>query len=382
MGSYNVSCGISRISLSPGMKATLFLLKAREESDILDRGAYLVSNEGPMLNYEPVAFPIHGKYDDYGRIGDIEYDENVMQLEKFYGESIEKICGRACYGDNNDDDEADEAGDGNGKQESKNKFPAPVAAMFVCREIYDEFSKSSLSEYGEKENAFNGGYNVSLFILEQLGFVKQEKELPYPERYKYQLLHPKLPTVTGWSDGSYCEFVIEGVNDRERHIYSLAHFEKMLKKHNLPILEELDQFRKMALQKMALMEHKHKYAKLKKLEDSMLASLEKAEQTDDVKERIKDIKELGMSMIPRDLRFSNDQFSPNYMMAIYPNLVTDTVFDDAYVKLKTFTFNMYVLNAIFAPTWNGVQFGAYKHIKRLTAVMNKIADKRLKERSE
>lgn len=367
MGSFNVSCGVSRISLSPGMKATLFLLKATEKSNSLARGAYLVSNEGPMIDYEPVAFPIHGEYDDYGRIGEIERDANVIQLEKFYGESIETICKRACYG----------------KKVSDEKFSAPVAAMFVCREIYDEFSKSSLNEYGEKENAFNDGYNVSLFILEQLGFVKQDKELPEPARYKYQLLHPKLPTVTGWSDGSYCEFVIEGVNDRERNIYSLAHFEKMLKKHNLPILEELDQFRKIPFQKMALMEAKNKYVKFTKMEDSIIESLEKSEDKNHGDfELIQRLKERRIYSCPRELRFSYDQFSPNYMLEIYPNLVTETVFDDAYVKLKTFTANMYLLNATFAPTWNGVQFGAYKHIKKLTAIMNKIADKRLKEIQE
>ena len=51
----------------------------------------ICSNDGAQAFFSPFGFPIHGRYDDYGHICDINRDKNVEQLEEFFGVSIEDI---------------------------------------------------------------------------------------------------------------------------------------------------------------------------------------------------------------------------------------------------------------------------------------------------
>lgn len=101
MGSYNVSCGISGISIRCGMRTKLILLLPHRYNSIihgqkpgmvvLEPTISHVSNEGAFAYYVPFCLPIEGEYDDYGSLKNIKKDTNVETLEKFFGITIDNI---------------------------------------------------------------------------------------------------------------------------------------------------------------------------------------------------------------------------------------------------------------------------------------------------
>lgn len=73
MGSFNVACGLSHVSISPGDRAWILLLaphryqsKQADNSVTIGPEAYLVSNDGAQGLYEVQGIPILATYDDYG----------------------------------------------------------------------------------------------------------------------------------------------------------------------------------------------------------------------------------------------------------------------------------------------------------------------------
>lgn len=93
MGSFNVSCSISNLSITPGTRCALIpLIRNKYHYPGPDRiGSMFVSDSMPAHFFYPFSFPIFGKYDDYGRIRDVERNQTVETLEKFFGVTIEQL---------------------------------------------------------------------------------------------------------------------------------------------------------------------------------------------------------------------------------------------------------------------------------------------------
>ncbi len=101
MGCFDVSCGISGMSIHSGDKAKLLLLIPKNshphyldliKSNVeLEPQTNLVSCEGPMALYQPFCLPITGKYNDYGSLENIVKDATVKSLEKYFELPIEQI---------------------------------------------------------------------------------------------------------------------------------------------------------------------------------------------------------------------------------------------------------------------------------------------------
>lgn len=97
MGSFNVSCFLSSLSISPAEKVSLFpIVKANKTNNIY---SYDTQNF-----YIPYLLPIEGTYDDYGNLADIVSNKNTRLLEKYFGLPIQEIsdlitCGRKNYWD-------------------------------------------------------------------------------------------------------------------------------------------------------------------------------------------------------------------------------------------------------------------------------------------
>lgn len=144
MGSFDVACSVSRITINPGMPVAYFPLE-------LYKYAYDPRAENntliyPWCYYVPVSLPIFGEYYDYGYIDQIEENASTKVIEKHFGRSIKGVCG----------------GDG--------QLPCP--GMFVHRDIYqamvdnqvdcwgktklvdgDEYGKPSRAKLGARYNA-------------------------------------------------------------------------------------------------------------------------------------------------------------------------------------------------------------------------------------
>ncbi len=91
MGSWNVSCMVTGLSIGPCDKVAFIPLKAQKEKQLLAKGEVLYGLFYPTEYFAPATYPIFGTYDDYGGVEDIERDENVLYLEKKFNMKIENI---------------------------------------------------------------------------------------------------------------------------------------------------------------------------------------------------------------------------------------------------------------------------------------------------
>lgn len=90
MGSFFTTCSISHSTITEQQKTTVQLLVPTSKYTSLDKGM-IVSNDGSMAYFTPFGFPIHGEYNDYGRIAKYERDQNIDKLEEYFNLSIEDI---------------------------------------------------------------------------------------------------------------------------------------------------------------------------------------------------------------------------------------------------------------------------------------------------
>lgn len=102
MGSFNVACSISHLSIGPGEKC-YFIPLIRNKYGSIDEQSNLISNEGPSYFFWPFCFPIEGEYNDYGGIENIVHNSNTKVIEEFVGITIEQLVscltGRRGFGD-------------------------------------------------------------------------------------------------------------------------------------------------------------------------------------------------------------------------------------------------------------------------------------------
>jgi len=95
MGHFSMSCHLSGLPITGSTPACLILLKPSGMAKYVhpknEYGTtHYISNEGTRVFYDPFAFPIRGKYDDYGGL-EVEADENTAILEKYFGLPIQDI---------------------------------------------------------------------------------------------------------------------------------------------------------------------------------------------------------------------------------------------------------------------------------------------------
>lgn len=89
MGCFNVSCGISKITIKEGERAFLLPLERNCMTNEFSTSQFLYPND----IYNPFCFPIEGIYNDYGSLEKIKHNENTKILEKFLDISIEDFVG-------------------------------------------------------------------------------------------------------------------------------------------------------------------------------------------------------------------------------------------------------------------------------------------------
>lgn len=81
MGSFNVACSISNLSLNCGDPAVYIPLEVHEYPGGIGDGDHTLIY--PHCFYSPVTLPLFGKYDDYGRL-DLEEDDNLNLVIDFF----------------------------------------------------------------------------------------------------------------------------------------------------------------------------------------------------------------------------------------------------------------------------------------------------------
>jgi len=115
MGSFNVACSISHISINDGMKCCFIPLIKAEYEHFSSMLCY------PSDMFSPYSLPIFGEYNDYGLLTNITRDANVNALEKYLELPIEDIIEGIIRS--------------SGKMEDKN-----LRGMYVLTDIYKQMA--------------------------------------------------------------------------------------------------------------------------------------------------------------------------------------------------------------------------------------------------
>ena len=84
MGSFNISCAVSHLSISSGDECVFIPLRpVRWRVDKHRLGGFICSNNGSCAIYRPATFPIYGKYNDYGQLIDVEENVTTRALKQY-----------------------------------------------------------------------------------------------------------------------------------------------------------------------------------------------------------------------------------------------------------------------------------------------------------
>ena len=156
MGCFNVSCGLSHTSIGHNERAGLILLLPNDYSSmsrcidgnlVISPGSNLISNEGAFTLYRACAFPIWGKYNDYGRLEDIQEDNNTKALETYFGTSIGVIEGTVAIGASHMEEYLKSV------PKDKLKILKSLSGMWVSRRVYESMSKICRERTNEFDEA-------------------------------------------------------------------------------------------------------------------------------------------------------------------------------------------------------------------------------------
>lgn len=102
MGSFNVACSISNLSIRSGMKTRFYPLVPNSmttyrphvsDPHVLHPTSYLIYSN---CLFNPFCLPILGEYNDYGTLENIVEDANTRIIEKYFGITIEQFVRCVC----------------------------------------------------------------------------------------------------------------------------------------------------------------------------------------------------------------------------------------------------------------------------------------------
>lgn len=220
MGSFNVACSASHISINAGDPCLILPLKKQKYSANLN-SSMIVTNEGACGFFVPFCLPIVGTYDDCGNIDNIQESVTTRRLETIVGD-IE-----AWLNDVND------AMIGRYKSEMPDVHPD--AMMFIHGDIYDFMT------HPDSENNMLDGSFGPFYALSELGFVRGDKikseDIVNPNdshgisRYKNPWFHPSSEHFAICSDSEYFITLGERTKDgwisHNHYLYTLREFAKI-----------------------------------------------------------------------------------------------------------------------------------------------------------
>jgi len=152
MGSFNVACSISNISLGPSDEIVFIPLVIKHYNLGNKYSTWKVPSQYiiyPDDFFAPLCLPIRGKYDDYGGIEEVIKDDNVVCIEKFLG------------------------------------FPAEEIPEHIARRgVYDYFSATAkrflpaIAELSNYETTLDERF-LEIFNFKYIGFIGEEKIYEY-----------------------------------------------------------------------------------------------------------------------------------------------------------------------------------------------------------
>jgi hypothetical protein len=368
MGDFNVSCGVSMMSIGGGDRCAFIPLTKTKHSDDIHAGAYYVSNDGPIGRFHPIALPIFGDYNSYGTLENITEDCNTKAIEKFYGCSVLDFVQHMCSSHHSD-------------IKNNDKVPKQPFGMFVKREVYDALAKKPMGEWGEKETCFKD-VDLCSFVLRYLGFVEDTSvERNTKERYNRPFKHEKIPNMIVWSDGTRNRFQVGDDTKMHPYIFHPDDLLKFLVDNKMYVMQDkFDALKK--LRPGELWYDKDCEKLLKRIEsDKAMATMNPDEP--DAKKMLTIARAMADMSDEfnglRFLKFGNWSTSSKHLRDLYGELLKDSEFRKQMIDYKTFEVQLYHVNTPLMPSWCGIQYGNHKATLRLAKLTQKLCEAKIKQ---
>jgi hypothetical protein len=314
MGSFNVSCGFSNVSIDWGDRTTLFVMRPKGSFNPYHNTTNIVTNHGCHGLMLPLLLPIHGTYADYGVIDDIEETVYTKYLEKRMGMSIEEIAESVARGEDADN--------------NLHNILDPCAGMFVLTHFFDNARDIVVNKL--KMNVEDEA-DVSAKLLKRLGFKEKGLSEDKKERYNRRFEHPEVSKAYVMSDGTWVRLFEEG---REDPYQSLYHPNTFAAKW-LEVTGHALDLGKMKVESL-----------WKNIGKSWHESLKRREDMDSI-----------------DLLDFYDRYG-NYFGKAFTEIHRDLLISDNYIAIEDaledysiFSYLMGATNRMYRPSHNGHQFG-------------------------
>lgn len=175
MGSFNVACSVSNLSINCGDKVKFIPLLPNNfhgnESHLVGVQHFLIY---PNCYFNPLCLPISGVYNDYGSIDEILIDDNVKAIEKKFNMNINDFIESITFGN---------------KKKDKDNLLENVSGMFILESVYDKLVDYNLKE----KNSKLAGYLTEEIAI-SFGFRKVSNE----EQFLFDSYHPNLYRKEGF----------------------------------------------------------------------------------------------------------------------------------------------------------------------------------------
>lgn len=383
MGSFNVCCSISNLSINGGDKVKFIPLKSKSGKDV----AYIKES---MLMYSscffnPALLPVTGYYNEYGRVVDIERDDNVLAIEKYYKRPIEEIL--------NDITEYDGSSEFGG--------------MFVLDKVYNK-----LVEFNLTNKTLFDSY-VKEEALDIFGFreIKKEeqffrhphyKKLFRNDKYEYDLFvgdygamllpsSEKQYLVVDYRDLKFIKDNWNNITKEDVSIYPVDSDDGLSNKEEFEIVKSYleDKFNlKVGFSQSGLLKYIYSYNDLHKvwfeitgenmdvnyLKDIYLydARIDEAiEKFNEISDYFDDLKLFNLSDLLKETK--------NWVMfdKVYKEDVLKGKLKKNMREFMAFQSSMYSCNRFYFPAMNGEQFGNSLASKMLLDISSEIINERL-----
>ena len=342
-------------------------------------GANIISNDGAKTFFHPLTLPLFGNYDSYGRLDDIEEDENTRCIEKFFKMKIKDFAEAVAVGERFEMPK--------GWQKYNNKWLKNIAGMFVHRDIWDHMATETYDEFGKPNRAIYDDGDLTDEVLSMVGFRFEKEDKSFDQRYNRLLTRKDMPEVQVWSDGTWIRTVIKG--KKYESIYDLERFIETIEKHSeyrfppaqlrrvkstskfSPIIESSLKAREAS--RKEILEYTKLLREAKKKKDTKLV---------DVYSQI--ISYGGLSGFAHGYVFTLgdhlNRTAKDLFEAIYGKSLKQIA--PLLMKHRQVEESIFAVNRLYMPSTNGYQHGNHYQSRALYAKSLEIVEAKIKEKDE
>ena len=183
MGCFNVACNLTGVSMYSDKALWVPLIYSNPNSKPSYGGNHFIY---PTAVFTPIACPVFGNVDSYGRLENIERTPNVEAIEKYFNADIDDII------------------DEPGKFKVKGIKNGQLSGTFINYDAF-EWSKNNLFDDGGSNitNLLDSDMKPEILNICGFNFVSADSKR---ERYDDLYTSERYPGVEWWSDGTWGNF--------------------------------------------------------------------------------------------------------------------------------------------------------------------------------